>query len=34
MRSEMRDFNGTEPDLIEDKRDMFVRVTFHLGSAW
>lgn len=34
MRSEMRDFNGTEPDLIEDKRDAFVRVTFHLGSTW
>jgi len=32
MRSEMREFNGTEPELVEDKRDMFVRVTFHLGS--
>lgn len=30
MRSEMHHFNGTEPDLVEDKRDMFVRATFHL----
>ena len=34
MRSEMRDFNGTEPDLVEDKSETFVRVTFHLGSRW
>ena len=32
MRKEMRAFNGTEPDLMQDARNGFVRVTFHLGS--
>ena len=31
MRGEMRAFNGTEPDLIHDERNKFVRVCFHLG---
>ena len=32
MRSAMRRFNGTEPDLISDERNRFVRVTFTTGS--
>ena len=31
MRREMRAFNGTEPDLIQDERNKFVRVTFRLA---
>ena len=30
MRREMRAFNGTEPELVQDKRDQFVRVIFQL----
>ena len=30
MRHSMRAFNGTEPELISDWHDRFVRVTFHL----
>ena len=33
MRREMRAFNGTEPELMQDERNQFVRVTFRLG-AW
>ena len=33
MRSEMRAFNGTEPELMQDERNRFVRVTFHLGPV-
>ena len=32
MRSGMREFNGTEPELANDKLNRFVRVTFHLDS--
>ena len=31
MRREMRGFNGTEPELMQDVRNKFVRVTFRLG---
>ena len=31
MRHAMRRFNGTEPALVNDERNRFVRVTFHLG---
>ncbi len=40
MRREMHAFNGTEPDLMQDERNQFVRVTFRLGprdneeAAW
>ena len=30
MRGEMRAFNGTEPELMQDECSGFVRVTFHL----
>ena len=30
-RGEMCGFNVTEPDLIQDVRNKFVRVTFRLG---
>ena len=30
MRHAMRRFNGTEPALVNDERNRFVRVTFHL----
>ena len=30
MRREMRAFNGTEPELMHDERNRFVRVTFRL----
>ena len=33
MRREMQAFNGTEPELIQDERNRFVRVTFRLGSG-
>ena len=33
MRHAMTRFNGTEPDLVSDERNRFVRVTLHLGSA-
>ena len=32
MRREMRAFNGTEPELMHDERNKFVKVTFHLDS--
>ena len=32
MRSEMRAFNATEPELVQDERNRFVRVTFRLDS--
>ena len=32
MRSEMRAFNATEPELMQDERNRFVRVTFRLDS--
>ena len=32
MRREMRAFNGTEPELIHDERNKFVKVTFCLDS--
>ena len=31
MRRTMREFNGTEPDIINEERGKFVRVTFRLG---
>ena len=33
MRHAMRRFNGTEPALVNDERNRFVRVTFHLESG-
>ena len=30
MRREMLEFNGTEPELLHDEANRFVRVTFHL----
>lgn len=33
MRREMQAFNGTEPELVQDERNRFVRVTFRLGSG-
>ena len=32
MRKAMREFNGTEPDIVQDDRAKHVRVTFHLAS--
>ena len=32
MRSEIRAFNETEPELMQDKHNGFVKVTFHLDS--
>ena len=32
MRREMQAFNGTEPDLLNDDRNRFVRVTFRIDS--
>ena len=32
MRREMRAFNDTEPDLLNDERNRFVRVTFRIDS--
>ena len=32
MRSEMLAFNGTEPDLLNDARNRFVRLTFRLAT--
>lgn len=32
MRRTMREFNGTEPDIVQDDRAKHVRVTFHLAS--
>ncbi len=31
MRDEMREFNGTEPELVQNVNDGFVRVQFRLG---
>ena len=31
MRRTMRDFNGTEPNLLNEDRGKFVRVTFRLN---
>ena len=33
MQREMREFNGTEPELIQDERNKFVRVTFRLTQG-
>ena len=33
MRKAMREFNGTEPDIVQDDRAKHVRVTFHLASS-
>ena len=33
MRREMRTFNGTEPELMQDERNKFVRVTFYLDPC-
>ena len=33
MRRGMKAFNGTEPELVQDERNRFVRVTFRLGSG-
>ena len=33
MRREMRAFNGTDPELIQDERNKFVRVTFSLVQS-
>ena len=30
MRRAMRDFNGTEPEIVNEEHEQFVRVTFHL----
>lgn len=30
MRHAMRAFNDTEPELVSDQHDRYVRVTFHL----
>ena len=32
MRREMNAFNGTEPELVHDERNRFVKVTFRLDS--
>ena len=32
MRRAMRAFNGTEPELVQDERNRFVRVTFRLDG--
>ena len=32
MRHEMRTFNGSEPELINDQENRYVRVTFRLSS--
>ena len=32
MRSEIRAFNGTEPDLMQDEPNKFVRVTVRLDA--
>lgn len=32
MRTAMRAFNGTEPELLQDERNRFVRVTFRLAG--
>ena len=31
MRREMREFNGTEPEIVQDEGGKFVRVTFRKG---
>ena len=33
MRHAMRQFNGTEPDLVNDERNRLVRVTFQRSAA-
>ena len=33
MQREMREFNGTEPELVQDERNKFVRVTFRLAPS-
>ena len=33
MQREMREFNGTEPELVQDERNKFVRVTFRLAQS-
>ena len=32
MRTEMKAFNGTEPELVQDEPNRFVKVTFRLGT--
>ena len=32
MRRAMREFNGTEPEIVNDQREKFVRVTFRLDA--
>ena len=33
MRRAMREFNGTEPDIVQDGGAKYVKVTFHLASS-
>ncbi len=33
MQRQMREFNGTEPELLQDERNKFVRVTFRLAPS-
>lgn len=33
MRYQMREFNGTEPELTNDKSSRFVRIVFRLGAS-
>ena len=33
MRRTMREFNGTEPDILNEERGKFVRVTFRLDQG-
>ena len=33
MQRQMRDFNGTEPELMQDERNKFVCVTFRLTPS-
>ena len=32
MRRTMRGFNGTEPELLDEQRGKFVRVTFRINE--
>lgn len=32
MRKAMKEFNGTDADLVQDERSRFVRVTFRLTA--
>ena len=33
MRREMQAFNNTDPELVQDERNRFVRVTFALAES-